>query len=449
MIVVSIGANDVINSAVKFILDYAADNNLLAEGKTADDIPENPTRIDAEQLLDQEALKKYLLGDPLKATRLSTKIKQYLIGTSSNPTGTIQTQTIPDTEAIIEKLQTLNPDADIIIQTVYHPLQFSQEYWNNTIVNKATSNELLAIKLCRNILIDIMNAYQNEIISLSSEYSIKTADIYSEFTSIPVNSQDINNQGYSYYFTNVQTSGDDRDIHPNQKGHLAIAAAVLEQIGQLHDTASTSLLRQVFASSVSDISEYPSMAYDTYLTVAGNEIQPVVTTTTTTTTTSTSTTTQTSTTSTSATTQTSTTSASTTTQTSTTSASTTTQTSTTSTSTTTQTSTTSASTTSTSATTSTVPVTTKTAITTEPIETYNFGDVDKNGTIDALDASIILMEYAATATNSAPILNAAGRIAADVNKDGAVDALDASVVLTYYAYTATGGKLSLTDFLSQ
>ena len=38
--------------------------------------------------------------------------------------------------------------------------------------------------------------------------------------------------------------------------------------------------------------------------------------------------------------------------------------------------------------------------------------------------------------------------AADVNDDGEVNAIDASLVLAYYAHISTGGTLSLKDFIS-
>ena len=38
--------------------------------------------------------------------------------------------------------------------------------------------------------------------------------------------------------------------------------------------------------------------------------------------------------------------------------------------------------------------------------------------------------------------------AADVNNDGEVNAIDASLVLAYYAHISTGGTLSLKDFIS-
>ncbi|MBQ8297239.1 MAG: hypothetical protein IJX77_05590 [Ruminococcus sp.] len=70
---------------------------------------------------------------------------------------------------------------------------------------------------------------------------------------------------------------------------------------------------------------------------------------------------------------------------------------------------------------------------------FSLGDPNDDGSINALDASAVLTEYALTATTGAPGLEFVQRKAADVNCDGAVNALDASEILGYYAYTATGG----------
>ncbi|WP_303836672.1 leucine-rich repeat protein [Ruminococcus flavefaciens] len=72
------------------------------------------------------------------------------------------------------------------------------------------------------------------------------------------------------------------------------------------------------------------------------------------------------------------------------------------------------------------------------------GDVDNNGAVNAVDASMILAEYALVSTNKAPQFNAAQTKAGDIDKNGAVNAVDASMVLTYYAYKATNPDSDLT-----
>ena len=76
------------------------------------------------------------------------------------------------------------------------------------------------------------------------------------------------------------------------------------------------------------------------------------------------------------------------------------------------------------------------------------GDVNNNGTVDAIDASIVLSAYAAQATTGKTGLTLIEEKAADVNSNGVVDAVDASTILSYYAYISTGGTASLNEFIN-
>lgn len=289
-IVVSIGGNNFIAEFMRYILNYAANKGLLVDGKTAADIPEDPTAADMEALLDQTKLEAYLVTNMTEAASFASGLKRALIGTSSAPTGILQTEITPDTDLIIQSLQKVNPEADIIFQTIYQPMQFSPEYWESKFGTGATyENMATATNLIRNIFVQTMDAYSEQLTAFADTYGIKIADVYAEFTSLE-GDQSKAQQGNAHYFTNMQTSGENRDFHPNQKGHLAIAAAVLEQVGQLHDTYSTDLIRTVY-DNLEDKAEYPAIAYETYQLVIGNDIPIVTTTTTTTSTTTTSTTT--------------------------------------------------------------------------------------------------------------------------------------------------------------
>jgi hypothetical protein len=81
------------------------------------------------------------------------------------------------------------------------------------------------------------------------------------------------------------------------------------------------------------------------------------------------------------------------------------------------------------------------------ISKASIGDVDDSGTVDAIDASLVLTAYALKATGQQLNLDEVHLNAADVNQDGSADAVDASLILSYYAYTATGGTDSLDAFL--
>lgn len=269
VIVVSIGGNNVIRRASKFILNYAASNNLLKDGYSAADIPEDPTADDLK-LLDSDKLQSY---GAMQLASMLTDLKKDIAGSSSTP-GIIQNVIIPETQQIVDKLRELNPDADIILQTVYQPLQISPECWAK-VNEKGYGPQFNQLRLNLQL---IMNTYSTELKNLAEDEGVKVADVYSEFTSLDENPTPTN-QGYAYYFTDVETginSGNtgftdiikNSDFHPNQKGHLAIAAAILEQIGELHDTSSSTLLRSVY-NGLEDKSSYPAIALETYKLVAG------------------------------------------------------------------------------------------------------------------------------------------------------------------------------------
>jgi hypothetical protein len=74
------------------------------------------------------------------------------------------------------------------------------------------------------------------------------------------------------------------------------------------------------------------------------------------------------------------------------------------------------------------------------------GDADNNGAVNAVDASIILSNYARYST-STDKPSEYELITQDVNDDGLVNAVDASIVLSYYAYTSIGGTFTLPEYL--
>uniref|UniRef100_UPI0025EF40BE dockerin type I domain-containing protein n=1 Tax=uncultured Ruminococcus sp. TaxID=165186 RepID=UPI0025EF40BE len=90
--------------------------------------------------------------------------------------------------------------------------------------------------------------------------------------------------------------------------------------------------------------------------------------------------------------------------------------------------------------------TTTTTLTSETV----LGDVDNDGLINAVDASIVLTYYAMMSTNQKGDFNDTQKKAADVDKNGDINAVDASYILSYYAYTSTTKdtiKKTLEEFL--
>ena len=82
-------------------------------------------------------------------------------------------------------------------------------------------------------------------------------------------------------------------------------------------------------------------------------------------------------------------------------------------------------------------------------DAVDLGDANEDGSVDAKDASFILVAYAKASTGSEDGLTDTQREAADVNTDGKVDAKDASAILAYYAYLSTGGSDDLVTFLKK
>ena len=69
------------------------------------------------------------------------------------------------------------------------------------------------------------------------------------------------------------------------------------------------------------------------------------------------------------------------------------------------------------------------------------GDVDFDGSVNAIDASYVLSYYAETAVNAeiSNVTVAHMEYMADINSDGAVNSVDASEILSTYASNSVNG----------
>lgn len=72
-------------------------------------------------------------------------------------------------------------------------------------------------------------------------------------------------------------------------------------------------------------------------------------------------------------------------------------------------------------------------------ENLSKGDINGDGLVDAVDASLILTEYATLSTNGASTFSNLQKVMADINKDGFTDACDSSLILAFYSYLSTNG----------
>lgn len=84
------------------------------------------------------------------------------------------------------------------------------------------------------------------------------------------------------------------------------------------------------------------------------------------------------------------------------------------------------------------------------------GDVNADGCVHCVDASIVLTAYASKATGNGMGLTTEQIAAADISNDikitdvksaATVDAVDASLILSYYAYTATRVTQTVEEFI--
>lgn len=270
VVVISIGGNDMMNYATKKILAFAADEGFLNEGYTRDDIPQEPTISDLLTYMNidgkgglMEYAEKNGVDAQLKLGRILGDISNNLCHNNQSYEGYIDNVIIPNIKEAINGIKAINPDARIIIQSVYQPIQFSPEYFETNFPGK---NKSMAVGMIRLRFKDILEDFRTE---LNNIEGAEVADILNEFTSLPDDAE-ATEQGYAYYFTDMQLPDEDRDFHPNQRGHLAIAAEILDTIGILHDDSG--LLTQVYCDLPNSGYKinYPLMPLDTYKKVAGN-----------------------------------------------------------------------------------------------------------------------------------------------------------------------------------
>lgn len=266
---ISIGGNDLMHYASKYFLDYAAKKKLLVDGKSAADVPSDPGISTLINLIDMDKVQAYC-DNKLNAMDLVGELKKVSNGLrvqneEKNYPGIIPVNVIPNIESAVSKIRTINPNAKIMVQTIYQPVQLDPEYITATY--GADSSYVDFIGQIRSNFKDVLDTYRTK---LNDVKNIEVVDVYNAFTSVPEGvAQNNANPGHAYYFTNIQLPGNKKDFHPNQNGHIVIAAAYLNKIGKLHDDSG--LLSTLF-KEIKDTSGFPLIALDVYKNAAGNLI---------------------------------------------------------------------------------------------------------------------------------------------------------------------------------
>ncbi len=164
---------------------------------------------------------------------ISVEFIQKFIMNYSSAFGSAASNAGSNIEEITNKLKELNPDAEIIIQTIYIPFESSNENLNLILSPLKTFSSMFI----GDINSSIKNAAPN------------TADIYLKFSE------------KSYLYTNI----DKYDIHPNYLGHMLIAEEIIQTLGLSGDysifkTATDELPHGIFL----ELPEYISGEIDDF-----------------------------------------------------------------------------------------------------------------------------------------------------------------------------------------
>ena len=442
------GEYDIELSKADYVLVTIGGNDILSP---ALEIIQSVTGYDVKDYKSFKGLLDAALSDPQKSEK-AQKISDELKSVSSRQIAESYVQ--PCFEYISN-----HTSGKIVFQTMYNPLSVN-----------LSSAEWAPYKKYLDDYINLkMNGYCNTMKMFYEKYAkkydnIQVLDAYSHFA------------GHGETLTNIESI----DIHPNQAGHLYLAADTISLLdGNSGNSdklqASYNSIAESYRSNLAEISDaktkLENLGVDlnaepvttepaTTTAVTTTTTEPATTTTVTTTTTELVTTAATTTTTepvtTTAVTTTSTepvtTVATTTTTEPVTTAATTTTTTTkpvtttavTTTTTKPETTTTSATKPTTITTVSTI-ATSATTVTTKPTENKSLGDVNNDGAVDSKDAVIVLKDYASFLTSNKYSLDIDK---ADINGDGKIDSKDAVLILKYYAEKlASGSSISMADYV--
>lgn len=251
VVVVSIGGNDMMHYGIRQALEFAAKKDLLVEGYTADDIPEDAGVYAFNTMIDKKAFKEYADSGIQATLELNTELKAFSMNlrlTEGNNAygknqGIIKNTIMTNIDESVKAIRAINPDAQIIVQTVYNPFQLSPEYIEKTYGKNSGYATMLST--LREDINDVMVTFKEE---LSTIEDIEVVDVLQTFAAVEdINDTSDANPGSTYYFTDMQEPVDagngekTMDFHPNKKGHLAIATELINKI-KVKDTETGELV---------------------------------------------------------------------------------------------------------------------------------------------------------------------------------------------------------------
>lgn len=249
-----------------------------------------------------------------------------LISKLNSAVGSATPVALENVKKLCAEIKKLNPDCELIVQTIYNPAIFTEESLKALLAAKP-SNFSTGYSMLRNVFKNNLADF-NE--GLAEIEGIKIANINEAFT---VDGTSGNN-GYADVYTQI-LSKEKHDFHPNALGQIAIASELMKTIGYIDIGYAEEYIADYFASLPNE---------------CANDLLAAL--------------------------------------------------------------------------------------------SIRIGDSDKNGSVDASDASKALEIYATAQSggNTADVMTGTAHIALDVDRNGTIDASDASTILTHYTDVQSGGK---------
>lgn len=270
VVILSVGANDMIQYSSAYLLNMADRIKTLKPEYTAADIPEEPSFDDVTRMIDKDAFKAYAenISNILNITDELQTLRTHLTAKEGDTNSqlydkVIEQEIIPGINQIVSEIKEINPDAKIILQNVYNPLQFTKEYEKEQFTG-SYMRVMTQIKTTFNLVT------RNFAQQVQDVEGVEIADVLTDFTSYYMDSSTAAEYRFGWYFTNVQKADRaDMDVHPNQAGHLAIAARMIETIGETREDGG---LLNLTMARLDNKSEYPDIAIQTYNKAAGSYV---------------------------------------------------------------------------------------------------------------------------------------------------------------------------------
>ncbi len=181
---------------------------------------------------------------------------------------------IANIEKISSEISQLNPDATVVFQNIYDPFQIDEERYNEYVASSTEyESGYRGLKRAVYYNINALKTYEGNY-PVSFNVRIKdavgnahVADICSAFTADDVRDDDlVQPYGNVSYFTDVFDTYN-RDFHPNQKGHLEIASAILEEL-DIQPVANRKMRAVYNKLSADEKAAYPELRVNTLKTYA-------------------------------------------------------------------------------------------------------------------------------------------------------------------------------------